>query len=216
MTKIKPNEISQRKFPVYSCRIPCFVCWLCVLHVRLKPFSCLENCLCLVYIRTFSLDQVRLLSLSSSSGLQGDTLQGVSTELRCILNSGYYTFVYSASSTPLKSDFGSIQLHYVPHSSLYQNVGEVGVSPSLPTEDRWNEEAIGDFVRKLGFLDSEGEAGSDISHFLHINQVHTCSDISHFLHINQVHTCHINQVHTCIVPVDLLYCVELCEVYFAC
>ncbi len=72
-----------------------------------------------------------------------------------------------------------MQLHYVPHSSLYQNVGEVGVSPSLPTEDRWNEEAIGDFVRKLGFLDSEGEAGTDISHFLHINQVH-----SHNMYIN--------------------------------
>lgn len=107
--------------------------------------------------------------------LQGDTLQGVSTELRCILASGYYTFLYSASSTPLNNVCGSMQLHYIPHSSLYQNVGEVGESPSKPTEDRRNHEAIGDFVMKLGFLDSEGEAGSDISHFLHINQVHMSS-----------------------------------------
>ena len=62
-------------------------------------------------------------------------------------------------------------LHYIPYSSLYQNVGEVGDYPSIPTETQWNEEAIGDFVRKLGFLDAEGEVEYKINHFLHINQV---------------------------------------------
>ena len=35
----------------------------------------------------------------------------------------------------------------------------------------WNSEQISDFVRKLGFLDTENEGGDKIKHFLHINEV---------------------------------------------
>ena len=81
--------------------------------------------------------------------------------------------MFSSSSAPLSqaSETASAVLHYIPHCSLYQNVGEVGDSPSIPAETHWNEEAIGDFVRKLGFLDAEGRVEYDINHFLHINQV---------------------------------------------
>lgn len=46
-----------------------------------------------------------------------------------------------------------------------------GVGPS--TMERWNTEQIGDFVRKLGFLDKEKdkEGGDKIKHFLHVNEV---------------------------------------------
>ena len=44
----------------------------------------------------------------------------------------------------------------------------------LTNFERWNTEQIGDFVRKLGFLDKEKdkEGGDKIKHFLHINEVH--------------------------------------------
>lgn len=35
----------------------------------------------------------------------------------------------------------------------------------------WNLEQIGDFVRKLGFLDKEKEGGDKIKQFLYFNQV---------------------------------------------
>ena len=43
----------------------------------------------------------------------------------------------------------------------------------LTNFERWNTEQIGDFVRKLGFLDKEKdkEGGDKIKHFLHVNEV---------------------------------------------
>lgn len=38
-------------------------------------------------------------------------------------------------------------------------------------EQRWNSEQIADFVRKLGFLDSQKEGGDNIRKFLHLNSV---------------------------------------------
>ena len=41
-----------------------------------------------------------------------------------------------------------------------------------PNAERWNSEQINDFVRKLGFLDSDkSDQGDDIKTFLHINEV---------------------------------------------
>ena len=39
--------------------------------------------------------------------------------------------------------------------------------------EHWNTEQIGDFVRKLGFLDKEKDKGEGykIKHFLHVNEV---------------------------------------------
>ena len=37
--------------------------------------------------------------------------------------------------------------------------------------EMWNAEQINDFVRKLGFLDTEKEGGDKIKDFLHINEV---------------------------------------------
>ena len=38
-------------------------------------------------------------------------------------------------------------------------------------EQRWTGERIGDFVRKLGFLDTEKHGGDKIKQFLHLNSV---------------------------------------------
>ena len=54
-----------------------------------------------------------------------------------------------------------------------------GVRPSERLEEiTCSDEQISDFVRRLGFLDSETEVGEGINKFLHLNQVHcTCSYI---------------------------------------
>lgn len=50
------------------------------------------------------------------------------------------------------------------------------IGQKLSNMERWNTEQIGDFVRKLGFLDKEKdrEGGDKIKHFLHVNEVITC------------------------------------------
>ena len=45
----------------------------------------------------------------------------------------------------------------------------------------WSGEQINDFVRKLGFLDTEKEGGDKIKNFLHINEV--CSLIKEIVAI---------------------------------
>jgi len=94
--------------------------------------------------------------------LQGDTVQGVASELSCVLESGFYCFHFKSSV-----DFvsGAVQLKYFPH--IYQNVKDAREEEPVV----WNEEQIEDFVRKLGFLDSEGDSASQIRRFLHHNQV---------------------------------------------
>ena len=95
--------------------------------------------------------------------LQGDTLQEVASELRCILESGFFRFHF------IDYVSGSVQLLYTPH--LYQNTEEVMEMPSLSGMVVWTDEQISDFVRKLGFLDAEGDTEWLIRQFLHLNQV---------------------------------------------
>lgn len=102
----------------------------------------------------------------SPSPSQGDTLQGVDTELRNVLETGFYKFHFSSSIDYVS---GSIQLFYTPH--IYQNVAEVSVMHSLSGMVMWTAEQISDFVRKLGFLDAEGDTEWRIRQFLHLNQV---------------------------------------------
>ena len=45
--------------------------------------------------------------------------------------------------------------------------------PSLSGMVVWTDEQISDFVRKLGFLDAEGDTEWLIRQFLHLNQVIT-------------------------------------------
>ena len=68
----------------------------------------------------------------------------------------------------------------LPHSNVYPRVVTQvdSLEDTLETEfammsncEKWNIEQINDFVRKLGFLDTEKEGGDKIKLFLHISEV---------------------------------------------
>ncbi len=83
------------------------------------------------------------------------------------MESGFYRFHFSSAIDHVS---GLAQLVYTPH--IYQNVGEL-VATSLEGMVVWSGEQINDFVRKLGFLDAEGDTARLITQFLHLNQVRT-------------------------------------------
>lgn len=90
----------------------------------------------------------------------------MATELRSVLETGFYRFHFSSSIDYVS---GRVQLLYQPH--LYQNVEEVMEMASLSGMIIWTDEQISDFVRKLGFLDAEGDTEWLIRQFLHLHQV---------------------------------------------
>ncbi len=126
---------------------------------------------------------------------QGDTLQNVAEELDKVLETGYYSF-----KLPTDGEAQMI-LEYVPSSIQTSNTFEEGVDsgttytvrsctssfltkqePRLGDSEgevskrsiklqQWNSEQIGDFVRKLDFMDTEREGGEKIKHFRHISSV---------------------------------------------
>ena len=79
-------------------------------------------------------------------------------ELDYIITTGNYLFQTSDTS----SSGAELILEYRPYHSQPTSQEEVQC---------WNSEQINDFVRKLGFLDTEKEGGDKIKHFLHINEV---------------------------------------------
>ena len=116
--------------------------------------------------------------------LQGDTLQNVAKELEKVLDIGYYTF-------KLIDGEAQISLEFIPLAN--QITGEIAdsrVSALAPDKalkfqssqsstvskgkrlkkEQWNSEQIRDFVRKLGFMDTE-KGRKDIKHFRHISAV---------------------------------------------
>lgn len=82
-------------------------------------------------------------------------------------------------------------------NELYGTGTATGMT-KLTNFERWNTEQIGDFVRKLGFLDKEKdkEEGDKIKHFLQVNEV--CVQKNKF----NIRTCDIVKLklHLCIAP----------------
>ena len=117
--------------------------------------------------------------------MQGDTIQSVAHQLDVILDTGYYSFKLNID--------GEVQmtLEYTPSASHPSRMEEgtdgrataqatgswtitsqlSGTTEKTPKHDQWNSEQIGDFVRKLGFMDTEKEGGEKIKRFKHINSV---------------------------------------------
>ena len=89
-------------------------------------------------------------------------MQGVASELSCLLETGWYSFHFRSSVDCVS---GAVQLKYFPHT--YQNIDEAREAEPI----LWSEEQVEDFVRKLGFLDAEGDSAQLIRQFLHHNQV---------------------------------------------
>ena len=88
-----------------------------------------------------------------------------------IIQTGHYQFEFSSTEAIV------ISLHYCHGGSAQATPS--GQSCSLEKKEakegsgkeRWSKEQIDDFVRKLGFLDSEKEGGDKIKNFLHLNEV---------------------------------------------
>ena len=66
------------------------------------------------------------------------------------------------------SNKGQLLLEYEPASPQIE-----GAERGTVHRERWNSEQIGDFVRKLGFVDksNDKEGDASIKHFLNLNQV---------------------------------------------
>ena len=124
--------------------------------------------------------------------MQGDTLQNVAHQLDKILETGYYSFTLSIDGeaqiglvyTPSANQTTSMEEStedgpptggrtFVSQSSrVEQKPGDLEGGKG-PKQEQWNSEQIGDFVRKLGFMDTEKEGGEKIKHFRHISAVST-------------------------------------------
>ena len=103
----------------------------------------------------------------------------MANDLDCIIQTGNYLIEFTSSEGIVMS------LHYCPayHSQLDQPPSQEDVSSQISQpvqsyqkessagKERWSKEQIGDFVRKLGFLDAEKEGGDKIRRFLHLNEV---------------------------------------------
>ena len=128
---------------------------------------------------------------------QGDTLQNVANELERIIETGLYIFTLSSAASV---GVDSMTLEYMPSArptlsqpssntedgvgqprtltssgSFQETVGGGNGTQLVSRKESWTREQINDFVRKLGFLDTQREGGDQIKHFLHINEVHILS-----------------------------------------
>lgn len=114
----------------------------------------------------------------------------MANELEQIIDTGVYIFTLSSGASGGEA---SMTLQYTPaarltlpptstgddigasrmlHSSeSFQETGVVNGTQLVSRDERWTREQINDFVRKLGFLDTQKEGGDKIKHFLHINEV---------------------------------------------
>ena len=89
------------------------------------------------------------------------------------MDTGYYQFSLILTANGVQ---GNVELLY--RRSVYSSGEVVEEGPNVTlsrssylVEVKWNTDHINDFVRKLGFLDAEGETGTRIDHFLYLNQV---------------------------------------------
>ena len=128
-------------------------------------------------------------SSSSSSSSSGGTMGHSPQPQSQLVTSGQHyqtTPIGSAPSDqpPFSFEDGTLQYdRTIPRVTLtkMESQGGTEVGLKLTNMERWNTEQIGDFVRKLGFLDKEKdkEGGDKIKHFLNINEVSLCIILSY-------------------------------------
>lgn len=87
-------------------------------------------------------------------------------ELECIIATGNYLFLAPNSN----SNGTVLKLEYSPYSYQFTSHSRNGHEAATNMQC-WNSEQISDFVRKLGFLDTEKAGGDKIKHFLHVSEV---------------------------------------------
>ena len=96
--------------------------------------------------------------------MQGDTFENIANDLDCVVKTG--TYIFTTTHETLNY---TMLLHYnipsQPHTSQNQKL------PSEVEIEKWNIDQIGEFVRKLGFLDRDKGGGDQLKCFLKINEV---------------------------------------------
>ena len=124
-------------------------------------------------------------------------MENVSKELECIMNTGYFELVISpkqASQTDHDDNAGAekscgVFLYYQPTreleivrnraNTISQSESSEGTMPGSPhsiqyqvsgTQEAWNRDQIDDFVRKLGFLQTQ-KVDEPVKMFQQLNQV---------------------------------------------
>ena len=128
--------------------------------------TCIFPCIISLILLVFSLTQ-------------GETIENVANELDHILETGIFNFMLSSDETST----ADILLVYQPSQPVIaqpdtnfigREDGErspLDRGSTLIVDQHWNSEHIADFVRKLGFLDTEREGGERIKLFIHLNSV---------------------------------------------
>jgi len=158
--------------------------------------------------------------------LQGDTVENVSEELECIMKTGKFELIIIPSDTSLMdtnlhSDC-KVRLCYEPIKELFDRKFRIrGTSESTSSDislvsspplappyfqnqalylpETWNREQIDDFVRKLGFLETQKADQSENS----VAEVQKSEQrVKTFQQLNQVGLC----VHACVCCVCVYDC----------
>ena len=111
--------------------------------------------------------------------LQGDTLENVSTDLDCVMETGFFKLVIkpkritgtSKMDSEVAAEHNSgVLLHYQPTMTSFlqkrrlqtlsesdENFLQAPAPQQIPcVAETWTNEQIDDFVRKLGFLEAQG------------------------------------------------------------
>ena len=128
--------------------------------------------------------------------LQGDTLENISTELDCIMNSGQFELIIKPKRITSTSKMdretivehkSEVVLNYKPTMESYlqrlrmqhlsESPGDASTSSYIQRQfssvsETWNNEQIDDFVRKLGFLEAQSaEVEQKVKLFQQLSQV---------------------------------------------
>jgi len=128
-------------------------------------------------VHTHTAVYVEVIHVDLFLSCQGNTIENIAKELDCIIATGNYLFLTpdtSSSWGELMLEYSPPRLHQFPPPSLPSSQPSSLEDQDVVNMQRWNSEQISDFVRKLGFLDTEQEVGDKIKHFLHVNEVCVC------------------------------------------
>ena len=96
----------------------------------------------------------------------------------CIISTGYFTFEFGDEESGKEN--GQLLLQYELSSAQFSPPKEGFQTQRAHTLRRkgvWNSDQIGDFVRKLGFMDKEKEVEDQVKDFLHLSQVYHANNV---------------------------------------
>lgn len=119
--------------------------------------------------------------------MQGETMKNIAHKLKCITESGYYQFNLNSRKVRRGEEIELVYLHFSdsavvnqetevtlkkPHDHIAHLERSQQISQMSEAQwQRWKQDKIDDFVRQLGFLDSEVADREKINSFLHQNEV---------------------------------------------